>query len=132
MLYGTFTYCLIVLRQEYIDLDASQMSAMEPQTPTSSEAPSTPRHSFGTEHDTETDDRDNDNVFVDNSSDVWESRHQELQVRIRQTENATDVLLGNTKELERKPEKHKSSLSEDKSKTKPSLLMYRSPIQSDV
>ncbi|XP_068709972.1 fibroblast growth factor receptor 3-like isoform X1 [Montipora foliosa] len=121
--------------KEYIDLEASQISSMEPQTPTSSEAPSTPRHSVATEHDTESDDRDNDNVFVDNSNDIWESRRHELPYHVRQPENALDItrsLFQSEEQIERNHARHKSSLGADENKKKSSFATFRSPIQSDV
>lgn len=106
--------------QEYVDLEA-----LEPQTPTSSEAPSSPRNSVGTDHDTESEDRDNDNVFVDNTSDIY----------VKQSKGGLDtreLWLQNRKEIDRKRLRHKSSPHIDENKKNTHVGNYRSLIQSDV
>lgn len=108
---------------------------MEPQTPTSSEAPSTPRNSVVTEHDTESEDRDNDNVFVDNTNDIWEFRKHERPVHIRQSESGLDTRkssLQNGDQIDRKYMRHKSSPGVAENKKQQRGVTYRSPIQSDV
>ena len=110
------------------------MTPLEPQTPTSSEPPSTPRNSVGIEHETENDDRDNDSVFGDNANDIWEFR--KLPVHTRQSESGLDIRkssLENREQTDRKYNRHKSSpeIAEDKKQTCV-VNTYRSPIQSDV
>ena len=115
--------------QEYLDLDA-----LEPQTPTSSEPPSTPRNSLGTEHDTDNDDRDIDNVFVDNANDILQSRENELPARTIESENLDTIvpLIQNGDHKDRKSALHKSSSDMEGNKKQTRVVTYRSPIHSDV
>ena len=107
------------------------MRPMEPQTPTSSEAPSTPRHSLGTEHDTESEDRDNDNVFVDNSNDIWEFREHHTR-RTESGLNLSKSSLQSGAQTGKNHMRHKSSPDlADKNKGS-RVATYRAPIQSDV
>ena len=111
------------------------MCPMEPQTPTSSEAPSTPRNSVVTEHDTECEDRDNDNVFVDSTNDIWEFRKHERPVHIRKSESGIDTRkssLQNGDQIDEKYMRHKSSPDVAENKKQQRGVTYRSPIQSDV
>ena len=115
--------------QEYLDLDA-----LEPQTPTSSEAPSTPRNSLGTEHDTDNDDRDIDNVFVDNTNDILESCENELPARTKESENldTTIPLIQNGDHEDSTCAPHRSSSDLEDNKKQTRVVTYRSPIHSDV
>lgn len=107
---------------------------MEPQTPTSSEPPSTPRNSLGTEHDTDNDDRDIDNVFVENANDILESRENELPARSKESENLdTTIPLtknGHHKDSTCAPHTSNSDMVNNKKQTR--VVTYRSPIHSDV
>lgn len=108
--------------KEYIDLEASLMSPVEPQTPTLSEAPSTPRHSMGNELGTENEDKDNDNVFFDNIN--------ELPLQTRQPEGVLDkrnVWLESERQIERRHSRRKLNLGEAENNRS-----YRSRIESDV
>lgn len=103
------------------------MSPVEPQTPTLSEAPSTPRHSMGNELGTENEDKDSDNVFFDNTN--------ELPLHTRQPESVLDkrdVWLENERQIERKHARRKSNLGETEHNNKPCVTSYRSRIESDV
>lgn len=110
------------------------MSPLEPQTPTSSEPPSTPRNSVVTEHDTDNDDRDIDNVFVENTSDVLESRENGYAARTRQSENMDTriPLIENGEQVDRKRSLLKSSPDMGESKKQTRVVTYRAPIHSDV
>lgn len=103
------------------------MSPVEPQTPTLSEAPSTPRHSMGNELGTENEDKDNDNVFFDNIN--------ELPLQTRHPEGVLDkrnVWLESERQIERRHSRRKSNLGEAENNNKPSVISYRSRIESDV
>ena len=117
--------------QEYVDL-----VALEPQTPTLSQARPSPRNYVGTaEHDTESEDRDNDNVFLDNTDDIWEFRKHELPVHVRRSESGLDtrkLWLQNREQIDVKRLRHKSSPDKYENKKQPRVVVYRSPIQSDV
>ena len=112
------------------------MSPLEPQTPTCSEPPSTPRNSVGTEHDTDNDDRDIDNVFVDNANDILESRAREngLPARTKESENLNTriPLIQNGDHNDRKCALHKSSSDMEDNKKQTRVVTYRTPIHSDV
>lgn len=110
------------------------MSPLEPQTPTSSEPPSTPRNSLGTEHDTDNDDRDIDNVFVDNANDILASRENELPSRTKESENLDKTIpwIQNGDHKDRKSALHKSSSGMEDNKKQTRVVTYRSPIHSDV
>ena len=110
------------------------MSPLEPQTPTSSEPPSTPRNSVGTEHDTDNEDRDTDNVFVDNSNDIWESRKNGFPARTRESESldTRKSSLPNGEQTDRKCALHKPSPDMGEHKKQTRVVTYRSPIHSDV
>lgn len=116
----------VILFQEYIDLEASLMSPLEPQTPTSSEPPSTPRNSVGTDHEPENDERDNDSVFGDNSHDIWEFR----PVNTRQSESGLDTRKSSLQNGQQTRHKSSPDMAENKKPTR--VVTYRSPIQSDV
>ncbi|XP_078358900.1 fibroblast growth factor receptor 4-like [Oculina patagonica] len=120
--------------QEYLDLDASLMSPWEPQTPTSSEPPSTPRTSVVTEHDTDNDDRDIDNVFVDNADDILESRDNGCPARTRESENLETriPLIENRQPVDRKRAPLKSSPDMGERTKQTRVVAYRAPIHSDV
>lgn len=110
------------------------MSPLEPETPTSSEPPSTPRNSVGTEHDTDNDDREIDNVFVDNTNDILESRENGLPARTKESENLDTriPLIQNGQHTDRKCTLHKSSSDMEDNKKQTRVVTYRSPIHSDV
>ena len=110
------------------------MSPLEPETPTSSEPPSTPRHSLGTEHDTDNDDRDIDNVFVDNANDILESHENELPSQTKESENLDTAvpLIQNGDHKDRKCALHKSSSDMEDNKKQTRVVTYRLPIHSDV
>lgn len=108
------------------------MSPLEPQTPTSSEPPSTPRNSVGTNHDTDNDDRENDSVFVDNASDVWESRPSKLTARTIESESLDTGKIQNAEQLDSKYALQKLSANTGEDKKQTRVVAYRSPIHSDM
>lgn len=110
------------------------MSPWEPQTPTSSEPPSTPRTSVVTEHDTDNDDRDIDNVFVDNADDILESRDNGCPARTRESENLETriPLIENRQPVDRKRAPLKSSPDMGERTKQTRVVAYRAPIHSDV
>lgn len=110
------------------------MSPLEPQTPTNSEPPSTPRTSVVTEHDTDNDDRDIDNVFVDNANDILESRDNGYPDRTKESENLETriPLIENREQVDKKRAVLKSSPDMGESKKQTRIVTYRAPIHSDV
>lgn len=118
--------------KEYLDLDAVLMSPLEPQTPTSSEPNSTPRNSLGTDHYTDNDDRDTDNVFVDNPSDVWESRQNTPTALKRDSESMDTRKMNSVEQLDKKFAVQERAGDADEDKKQTSVVASRLPIQSDV
>lgn len=109
------------------------MTPLEPPTPTSSEPPSTPRNSVGTEHEMESDDRDNDSVFVDNTNDIWEVRNLSRHARkLEGGRNSRTSSLLNGQQTDRKCARHVSNPEIAESKKPTRVTAFRSPIQSDV
>ena len=126
------THSFLNTFQEYLDLDAVLMSPLEPQTPTSSEPNSTPRNSLGTDHYTDNDDRDTDNVFVDNPSDVWESRQNTLTALRRDSESMDTRKMNSVEQLDKKFAVQERAGDADEDKKQTSFVASRLPIQSDV
>lgn len=118
--------------KEYLDLDAALMSPLEPQTPTSSEPTSTPRNSLGTDHYTDNDDRDTDNVFVDNPKDVWECRQHTPTALRRDSESMDTKKINSVEQLDKKysVQERAGNTGEDKKQTR--VVASSVPIQSDV